>query len=290
MVRACILTTVAGTLAVSARLAAGPGLPLITYPKVEVALAKTNLVAGENVEITVTLENPLDKEVEVTPLQPFGFLELNVEENGKRVPNQLKVTLEGLDKDTVIGPKKFVSRRLDLCTWFPLGLYAGEFDVGMIYYPNRNDRSVTVKSGAVRVRVDARTPVQEKEYNQYVEILRSSGGPDLQLVKKFLEEHPGSMYEPRVRLFWAGAVDLKAQGNVVADVLGAVFASAAPTKAEMDAAADLRSRSLMANNRDEEALAVLEGVEGGWASQRREVLRKRLSDRKPAPGGSPGTA
>lgn len=253
--------------------------------KVTIACPKNEVVAGENMEFSVTVQNTSDKTLNVAPLQPFAFLTLYVETGGKVVPPNVKATVIFLP-DIKLQPGQKATYIVDVCTWFPLGFYAGMFEVSASYLPDRNDRSIVLRSNVVKVEAKARTPEQEKEYQDFVEVLRSAGTEAVDKCKQFLKQHSKSIFEPRVRLEYAARLDLMKNLADIEEVLGEAYERSSPTRPERHFARDIRARSLQENEKIKEAISVLQDVDEPWAKEKVRMLQRRV---KPDNSGPPPT-
>ena len=267
----------------------GPKRRAAPQVKLTISCAKNTIVAGENLEFSVMLQNTSDKIVSVAPLQPFAFLTLHVEAMGNVIRPHLKVLLDRLDPDVSLRSGQTVKVKRDLCTWFPLGLYAGTFQVSVAYSPDRNDRNIVLRSNVVELVVKARTPEQEKHYQDFVEILRASGKEAINKCQQFLKQHPKSMFEARVRLAYAARLDLKKDVDEIEKVLGEAYEHSSPTRPQKDVAREIRARSLETNGRIKEAISVLQDVDEHWANEKRRLLQRRVksADSQPSTGESP---
>jgi len=255
--------------------------------KVTIAFPKTTIVAGENLEFSVTIQNTSDKVVSTAPLQTFAFLELHVLSGGK-VLKGVKVNLSHVDPDVAINPGQTLMKNLDLCKWFPLGIYAGTSEVSVNYFPVRNDRRIVLKSNVVKLEVRARTPEQEKEYQDFLEMRRADGDEAFVKYREFLKRYPKSTFEPRIRIHYAGKLYLEKDVDQVEEVLGDAFERSSPTHPERTSARYLRARSLKENGRFKEALAVLQDVDEPWADVKRLTLRHRLGITEQGPPPTEG--
>jgi hypothetical protein len=267
---------------------AGPKPSAAPAIKVTIACPKTTIVAGENLEFSVTIHNTSDKDVSTASPQPFAFLTLHVESAGKVIPSQRKVQLKGYDPNVTLGTGQTLKKDRDLCTWFPLGFYAGTFEISVAYFPDRSDGSIVLKSNVVKVEVQARTPEQEKEYQDFVEMRRADSNEAFVKYRVFLKRYPKSVFEPRVRLHYAGGLNLKMDVDQVEQVLGEAFERSSPTRTERNFARNLRVRTLEKNGRIKDALSVIQDVDEPWADVKRLTLRHRLGITEQGPPPTEG--
>jgi hypothetical protein len=265
----------------------GPKTGAAPAIKVTIACPKTTIVAGENLEFSVTIHNTSDKDVSTAPLQPFAFLTLHVESEGKVIPPGVKVLLSHVDPDVALNPGQTLKKDRDLCTWFPDGLYAGTLEVSAEYFPDRNDRNIVLRSNVVKLVVEARTAEQEKEYQDFVEMQRAGDDGAFIKCREFLKRHPKSMFEPRVRLWCAGYPDIIKDIDKIEELLGEAFERSSPTRTERTSARYLRARTLEGNGRFKEALSVLQDVDEPWAATRRRNLQYRVEHGPPTVKGEP---
>jgi len=178
-------------------------------------------------------------------------------------------------------------KNLDLCKWFPLGIYAGTSEVSVNYFPVRSDRSVVLKSNVVKLEVRARTPEQEKEYQDFLEMRRADSDEAFVKYRVFLKRYPKSMFEPRVRLHYAGKLYIEKEVDQVEEVLGDAFERSSPTQPERTSARYLHARTLKENGRFKEALSVLQDVDEPWAEVERLHLQYMAEHGPPTVNGVP---
>ena len=257
---------------------------------VKLSAAKNVVTAGENFDLHVTLKNLSDREATVSPLQPFAFLRIVVESEGKLLPSQVKVLLSP-EPDVALRPAQQIQKELDIGTWFPLGLYAGSFKIHFSYQPDQNRagmRAGMIESNVVEVEVKARTAEQENEYQDFVTILRASRDKVIERCEQFLKQHKGSMFEPRVRLALAARYGAWKQFEKVHESLGTEFAQASPTKREQIRGLYFRTRAFRESGKLQEALTLAESVDEYWAKHEARLLRGKLRD-KQKQGGSKAT-
>ena len=169
-------------------------------PRFDVKLVcpKHEIVAGENIEFQVVISN-LSQRIRVAPPQSMLFLDLIVQKGGTNIPPQVKVMHDPLG-DIEIEANSTMTIDEELGTWFPLGLYAGEFTLSMSYIPDRNNRQFAIMSNTIKITVKPRSPEQEKQYKAFLDILSSSGKEAIQKSTQFLATYSNSMFEARVRL------------------------------------------------------------------------------------------
>ncbi|NIA15995.1 MAG: hypothetical protein GWP08_18175 [Nitrospiraceae bacterium] len=242
---------------------------------VKLSTAKNVVTAGENFDLHVTLKNLSDREVTVSPLQPFARLRIIVEsEEGKLLrPQRMVIVLA--EPDVTLRPAQQLQRELDICIWFPRGLYAGSFKIHISYQPDRN-RVGMIESNVVEVEVKARTAEQENEYQDFAAILRASGDEAIEKCNQFLKQHKGSMFEPRVRLALAAWCSTLKQFEKVHESLGTEFAQASPTKREQISGLYFRIRVFCKSGKLQEALTLAESIDEVWAKYKAESLRGKL--------------
>lgn len=232
----------------------------------------SEIVAGENVSFGVALNNRAPKSIVVSPLQPFLYLNLIVNHNGERVPPQVKISLSP-DEDINIGQGEIIPKEIDLCTWFPLGLFEGVFELYVAYVPEKNNRDLEVKSNTIHLRVVARTAEQENAYQDYVAVLSSSGQEAIEKGSVFLDQHENSMFEGRVRIElanrylaqkdWGHAIDIMSESNQME-----------LTNAEMTKGRYLIARALRGSGRFSEAVSELEKIQESWARREANTWRR----------------
>jgi hypothetical protein len=240
----------------------------------KMTMVKDRLVAGENLDIKVTLENPTDAAVKVSPLQFFGFVMLRVECDGKRLPVPVQVQLS-LEPDIEVGPHQCVESWADLASWFPWGLESGRYGIIVEYCPVRNDRQAVVYSNRVEVEVVPRSEQQEEEFQGYAKVLTALSKDRLVLARDFLEKYGNSMYACRVRLV-TGAMG----GLSVAlkdEMLGESFERSSPTKRELIMARDFRARAYERDGRLEVAVVLLALIDEPWAQRKKADLERTIA-------------
>jgi len=271
------------TMLLAACLAAGvgagaeerPAQSFETLLRLRATVASPTLTAGQNLEILAVLANGSDKEVTVSPLQPHAFVTLRVEDDGKVLPSHVKASLVHWP-DVTLRPGQQVQQGLDLCTWFPLGLYEGSFRVRVVCFPDRLDRRRAIESGEIEIRVNGRTAEQEKAYQDFVAILRARREDAIANGYDFLQQHPGSMFQPRVRLHLAAVMG---EGDTET-LLGEAFERASPTPAERVAARYYRARALRERGKLEQAISLLESVPEPWAVSEVATMRHLIEAKR----------
>ncbi|MDK1032655.1 MAG: hypothetical protein QGD94_11650, partial [Planctomycetia bacterium] len=128
---------------------------------------RTEIKAGENLRLNLLLENLLNKEVSISPLQPFGPLNLVVESRGVVLPSQRKVSIR-LAPNVKVQPGGVLLYDTDLFSWFPEGLNEGVYQLHMLYRPERDSRDVVLRCNSIRLEVKPRTKEQEKVYQDFL--------------------------------------------------------------------------------------------------------------------------
>jgi len=254
---------------------------------VKLSAAKNVVTAGENFALRVTLKNLSDREATVSPLQPFAFLRIIVESEGKLKPQQVKRRVAP-EPDVTLRPAQQIQKELDIGTWFPHGLYTGSCKIHISYQPDRNRRGM-IESNVVEVEVKARTAEQENEYQDFVKILRASGDKANEKCHQFLKQHKGSMFEPRVRLELAGRYGAWKQFEKVHEPLGTEFAQASPTKREQITGLYFRTRAFRDSGKFQEALTLAESINEAWAKREAQMIRVELKKAKQEQGEAAAT-
>lgn len=233
---------------------------------ITLACSKSEIVAGENVPLEITITNRAPYDIIISPLQPFLYLDLVVEQNGKRVPPQLKKAIQPWE-DVSLASCIMAKRTEDLCTWFPLGLYQGEFDVYFTYVPLKRDRDVMLRSNAIHLKVLARTADQESAYLEYVAVLSSSGKDAIEKASIFLKQHKSSMFETRVCIELANRYVTQQEFDKVIKILNTGLAQGRFTNMETIRGRYLIARSLRGTGRLQEAIAEIERIQEPWAKK-----------------------
>jgi len=251
------------------------GIEKLTETNVVIALSspKSEIMAGENMPFAITIKNCESKHVVVSPLQPFLYLNLIVNHKGKRVFPQIKKSLSP-DEAINIEQGAVIQKEVDLCTWFPLGLFEGEFEVHITYVPERNNRALVFKSNAIHLKVIARTAEQEKAYQDYIAVLSSSGKEAVEKASVFLAQHRDSMFEGRVRIELANRYLAQKDWGQAIDVLSQSLSQRSLTNAEITKGRYLVARSLRGSGRFSEAVLELEKIQEPWARREADAWRQ----------------
>ncbi len=241
--------------------------------RLDLSCPRERITAGENVVFKLTLRNLSNEDLEVSPLQPVVFLGLRVVSAGEEVAPQVKV-LAAPWASVALAAGKVLEADVDVCSWFPLSLHSGSFQLSFSYYPIAGNRNVVVQSNVIHLEVSPRTDDQGKAFKDFVAILRATGDEAVERGEQFLAQHKGSMFDARVRLELARRYLTRKEYEKVREVLGGEFTRSSPTSVETALRCDLTARSLRAQGRLADAISELEKTDAPWAAS--EVERWRL--------------
>jgi hypothetical protein len=259
-------------------------VPQATAEGLELGLsvAKTALVAGENVEIVLTLKNIGPTPVRATALQPFMYLNPHIEADGKVLPQQVFPHVAVLEPPLVLQPKQSVQRVVDLATWYPIGLYAGEFAMRFEHRQVLGGRQLfSLRSNTISLKVAARDEREEAAFKAYLALQDGGREHAHERYREFIEKHAGSIFEARARLDYVCAIDENVTNLEVArGVLGADFEKTNPTRYEGLKARWLLAWLLTRADRLEEAISVLKGLDDlGYSAERKRMQQIVVANR-----------
>jgi len=223
---------------------------------------KHEIIAGENLGFQVVISNSSQR-ICIAPPQFMLYLNLIVQTGGTNVPYQIKRSHQSFG-DIEIAANSTMTIDEDLCTWFPLGLFAGEFTLSMAYIPNKEDRSFTLRSNTIQITVAPRSPEQEMEYEAFVGILSSSRKEAIQKATQFLVTYSNSIFEPRVRLELAGRYLTAGDYDSANKVLEGILFFSSATIREKGSKHYLSARVMKAQGRFAEAIVEAEKCPSLW--------------------------
>jgi hypothetical protein len=244
----------------------------------KVSLSKERLLAGENVDIHIVLENPTDQPLTVSPLQCFAFVSPRVEGDGRVFGSAVEALLASYDQDVTLLPHRSVEKWVDLATWYPVGLPAGQFTFAVAYTPERKHRKTRVLSNKVSLEVLPRSEVEEEEWQAYVAALSARSKDMRRLAENYLDKYPKSVYTCRVRILAATVPGTPL--TLVDEMLGESFEGCAPTRRELALAHEFRARAYEENGRLEDAVALLALIDEPWAKEKKAGLERTIAFKK----------
>lgn len=238
---------------------------------IELVCPKNKIVAGENLGFQVVISNAFHS-IRIAPPQPMLYLNLMVQTGATNIHPQVKRLLQPFSDIEIAANDKIIIDE-ELCTWFPLGLYAGEFTLSMSYIPNRENRHFAIRSNTIQIKVAPRSPEQEVEYNAFVGILSSTGKEAMQKATQFLATYSSSIFEPRVRLELAGRYLTAGDYDSANNVLDGMSILPSATILEKSGKHYLSARVMKAQGRLAEAIAEAEKCPSLWVTNEVQVWK-----------------
>ena len=247
--------------------------------KVGIVCSKREIIAGENLGLQITISNISNKAVCIAPPQPVLYLNLIVQSGGTNIPPQVKRSLQSFGNIEIAANGKIIIDE-ELCTWFPLGLYAGEFILSASYIPNKDARRFTIRSDTVHITVVPRSSEQEVEYKDFVGIISSSGNEAIRKGALFLTTHSNSMFEPRVKLELAGRYLTVGDYGSANKMLEGVSILPSATTTEKGRKHYLSARVMKAQGCLSEAIIEAEKCPSLWVANEVQVWKTELKKKQ----------
>lgn len=242
-------------------------------PQLDIRLIcpKHEIVAGENLGFQVVISNSSQR-IRVAPPQSMLFLNLIVQTGGTNIPPQVKRLLQPFGDVEIAANDKIIIDE-ELCTWFPLGLYAGKFVLSISYIPDRGNRRLAIMSNTIQITVTPRSPEQEEQYKAFVDILSLSGKEAMQKTTQFLATYSNSMFEPRARLELARRCLTAGDYDSANKVLEGMANLSSATIHEIDRKHYFSARVMKAQGRLAEAIAEAEKCPSFWVTNEVQVWK-----------------